>query len=237
MPPVTLWHSRTSGAERDRRLELRLRRLGVGRQPDRDIGEEAAAARRGRRSPRGSRGSCRRARAPAPGAGTPTATARPAPRGRGWSAARRATARARSCGRWRRDRSWIAEIAPSAPTSQPITTGDVAYHAAMTTTLLLALAAFALVSSITPGPNNLMLMASGINFGFRADDPAHARRRDRLHGDDRRGRCGHGDGAGGRARAARRHQVGCRSPICSISRGRSRPRRLSRSRARAGRGR
>jgi threonine/homoserine/homoserine lactone efflux protein len=30
---------------------------------------------------------------------------------------------------------------------------------------LLALAVFALVSSITPGPNNLMLMASGANFG------------------------------------------------------------------------
>ncbi|MEM8553435.1 MAG: LysE family translocator [Pseudomonadota bacterium] len=36
----------------------------------------------------------------------------------------------------------------------------------MTYDLLLALAAFALVSSLTPGPNNLMLMASGANFGF-----------------------------------------------------------------------
>lgn len=35
----------------------------------------------------------------------------------------------------------------------------------MTTELLAALAVFALVSSITPGPNNLMLMTSGINFG------------------------------------------------------------------------
>ncbi len=41
----------------------------------------------------------------------------------------------------------------------------------MTTSLLLALAAFALVSSITPGPNNLMLLASGINFGFRRTLP------------------------------------------------------------------
>jgi threonine/homoserine/homoserine lactone efflux protein len=32
--------------------------------------------------------------------------------------------------------------------------------------LFLALCAFAFVSSVTPGPNNLMLMASGINFGF-----------------------------------------------------------------------
>ena len=31
---------------------------------------------------------------------------------------------------------------------------------------LLALVSFAFVSSITPGPNNLMLMASGTNFGF-----------------------------------------------------------------------
>lgn len=36
---------------------------------------------------------------------------------------------------------------------------------------VLALSAFALVSSITPGPNNLMLMASGANFGFRRTVP------------------------------------------------------------------
>ena len=32
--------------------------------------------------------------------------------------------------------------------------------------VLLALAGFSLVSSITPGPNNLMLLASGVNYGF-----------------------------------------------------------------------
>ena len=37
--------------------------------------------------------------------------------------------------------------------------------------LLLALVAFAFVSSITPGPNNLMLLASGVNFGFRRSVP------------------------------------------------------------------
>jgi threonine/homoserine/homoserine lactone efflux protein len=31
---------------------------------------------------------------------------------------------------------------------------------------MIALTAFAFVSSITPGPNNLMLMSSGANFGF-----------------------------------------------------------------------
>ncbi|MCB1369519.1 MAG: LysE family translocator, partial [Rhodobacteraceae bacterium] len=36
----------------------------------------------------------------------------------------------------------------------------------MTHDLLLALTGFAFVSSVTPGPNNLMLMASGANFGF-----------------------------------------------------------------------
>ena len=41
----------------------------------------------------------------------------------------------------------------------------------MTLDLLLALALFAFVSSITPGPNNLMLMASGANFGFRRTIP------------------------------------------------------------------
>ena len=32
---------------------------------------------------------------------------------------------------------------------------------------LLAASLFAVVSSVTPGPNNAMLMASGVNFGFR----------------------------------------------------------------------
>lgn len=36
----------------------------------------------------------------------------------------------------------------------------------MPTELLLAFTIFAFVSSVTPGPNNLMLMTSGINFGF-----------------------------------------------------------------------
>ncbi|HSG90287.1 MAG TPA: LysE family translocator [Pseudomonadales bacterium] len=36
---------------------------------------------------------------------------------------------------------------------------------------LTALALFAFVSSITPGPNNLMLMASGANFGLRRTLP------------------------------------------------------------------
>jgi len=36
---------------------------------------------------------------------------------------------------------------------------------------LLALAAFALATSITPGPNNLMLLASGANFGVRRTVP------------------------------------------------------------------
>ena len=31
---------------------------------------------------------------------------------------------------------------------------------------LLPLSLFALVSSITPGPNNIMLTSSGIRFGF-----------------------------------------------------------------------
>ncbi len=36
---------------------------------------------------------------------------------------------------------------------------------------LAALSGFALVSSITPGPNNMMLMASGANFGLRRTIP------------------------------------------------------------------
>lgn len=36
---------------------------------------------------------------------------------------------------------------------------------------ILALALFAFVSSITPGPNNIMLLASGVNFGLRRTVP------------------------------------------------------------------
>ena len=36
----------------------------------------------------------------------------------------------------------------------------------MSADAFLALLAYAFVSSITPGPNNFMLLASGVNFGF-----------------------------------------------------------------------
>ena len=41
----------------------------------------------------------------------------------------------------------------------------------MIQSFVLPLATFAFVTSITPGPNNLMLMASGANFGFRRTIP------------------------------------------------------------------
>lgn len=41
----------------------------------------------------------------------------------------------------------------------------------MPTELLTGLALFSFVSSITPGPNNLMLMASGANYGLRRTLP------------------------------------------------------------------
>ena len=41
----------------------------------------------------------------------------------------------------------------------------------MTSEMLIGLVAFAFVSSITPGPNNMMLMASGANFGVRRTLP------------------------------------------------------------------
>ena len=41
----------------------------------------------------------------------------------------------------------------------------------MSIEILTALAIFALVSSITPGPNNIMLMNSGANFGFKRTIP------------------------------------------------------------------
>jgi len=41
----------------------------------------------------------------------------------------------------------------------------------MTLDLLIALAVFAAICSYTPGPNNTLLMASGMNFGFRRSLP------------------------------------------------------------------
>ncbi len=41
----------------------------------------------------------------------------------------------------------------------------------MTFDTLIALAGFGIVTSITPGPNNIMLMASGANFGLRRTLP------------------------------------------------------------------
>lgn len=37
--------------------------------------------------------------------------------------------------------------------------------------MILALLGFAFVTSVTPGPNNMMLLASGVNFGFRRTLP------------------------------------------------------------------
>lgn len=41
----------------------------------------------------------------------------------------------------------------------------------MTSEILLSLIMFSFVSTITPGPNNLMLMTSGTNFGFKKTIP------------------------------------------------------------------
>lgn len=41
----------------------------------------------------------------------------------------------------------------------------------MTYDLFIALLGFAFVTSVTPGPNNMMLLASGVNFGFRRTGP------------------------------------------------------------------
>ncbi|MDF1728172.1 MAG: LysE family translocator, partial [Sulfitobacter sp.] len=41
----------------------------------------------------------------------------------------------------------------------------------MTLPILTALLGFAFVATVTPGPNNLMLMTSGANFGFRRTLP------------------------------------------------------------------
>lgn len=41
----------------------------------------------------------------------------------------------------------------------------------MSLEVFLSLLLFAFATSITPGPNNMMLLASGVNFGFRRTIP------------------------------------------------------------------
>ena len=41
----------------------------------------------------------------------------------------------------------------------------------MITDLFIALVIFAFVMSVTPGPNNVMLLASGVNYGFQRSLP------------------------------------------------------------------
>lgn len=41
----------------------------------------------------------------------------------------------------------------------------------LTPDILAALALYALATSVTPGPNNMMLLASGVNFGFQRTIP------------------------------------------------------------------
>lgn len=45
------------------------------------------------------------------------------------------------------------------------------YPCVMSPDILLALIGFAFVTSVTPGPNNMMLLASGVNFGLRRTVP------------------------------------------------------------------
>src|SRR5471032_2277691 len=68
----------------------------------------------------------------------------------------------------------IPRSAPSCtgqPGLQPITVAGIPPPSGcramfMSTSMLSAFVLFAFVSSITPGPNNTMLLASGVNFGF-----------------------------------------------------------------------
>jgi threonine/homoserine/homoserine lactone efflux protein len=48
---------------------------------------------------------------------------------------------------------------------------DIGHNNRMTYEQFAALIGFAFVTSITPGPNNMMLIASGANFGFRRTIP------------------------------------------------------------------
>lgn len=48
---------------------------------------------------------------------------------------------------------------------------DTGYFLRMTLDTFIAVVVFAFVASVTPGPNNMMLLASGVNFGYRRTIP------------------------------------------------------------------
>lgn len=56
-------------------------------------------------------------------------------------------------------------------TPQPAHTADTMPFDPLSTSFLLPLAMFSFVSSVTPGPNNVMLTASGASFGYRRTVP------------------------------------------------------------------
>ena len=92
----------------------------------------------------------------------------------------------------------------------------------MPSELLLALAGYALVMSMTPGPNNLMLLTSGVNFGFRRTIPhmLGVGMRLHLHAAPRRPR--HRPASPGQSGALHRRSNTRASPIWPGSPGRSR---------------
>ena len=88
--------------------------------------------------------------------------------------------------------------------------------------VLYALVLFCFVSGVTPGPNNLMLMSSGVNFGFRRTLPHLPRRRARLFADGRADRRRARRDLHPISESAADHALGRRRLICSGSRGRLR---------------
>src|SRR5262249_20386890 len=88
-----------------------------------------------------------------------------------------ATERQYAHGRERAERMLLHNPAPSAAESQGTTREVVAgarcarHDCVMTLDQILAFALFAFVISITPGPNNTMVLASGANFGLRPTIP------------------------------------------------------------------
>jgi hypothetical protein len=167
--PVTLWHSRTS-AEAPSPFEGQLLGLGVGFQPHGEVGHEAHAQFRRVEHRPVARDHARRLQ-----------RLHPAQRGRG--AERHAFGQGQ-----------VADPPVAGQLAQYLAVFFVNVRhllriliqppqiaiscrpgrvmvAPMTFDMLTGLILFAFASSITPGPNNVMLLASGANFGLRRTVP------------------------------------------------------------------
>ena len=146
----------------------------LGHRPHRRRAGRSSASWRWSRSPARARTASRRCGSPTPSSADGDRRDRPS-----ISSSRSPAAPPRSSSSspsWRRS-AWSRSAAPASPRSAAGRSGLVlgARSVYVRTSSSRAFVVFAVATLFTPGPNNVMLMTSGLNFGFAPHAAAHAR--------------------------------------------------------------